>query len=197
MPIFLQYNNLEVNIDEEEAWKNVKGLDMMLSNNPDVEIEIDDAPTPSFALKHVVNKFSAIKNGFDHGYQSIEFHDVINQNLHTIIEKETEEECTERHLSSGISEDSYNVRLEERYSNIYSSNMNSLKFRGNKEHKNPFNIPKSSIMENIAEEDDVPDEDGVSNYNSLYVPKLMTQNKHLEMSAPRGGSECYCCYIRG
>ena len=112
----------------------------------------------------------------------------------TIIERETEEEVTECNPSFAQSEDSYNIRIEERHSTVYSMNMGGMKDR-NTEMKNKFG-EKNPRLEGITEESEIPEEQSVGNYRSLDAPDLIPRKKDLDTGGPRA-SECYCCFIRG
>lgn len=170
----------------------------MFANEIDGEVSPDDH-TPTFMLKNVMHKFSDIKNGFDSDNVSQLINlQISSENggkksdmLATIIEQDTDEEITHRTKFSEVSDDSYTFRIDERESNIYTSNMQSMKDR-EAIIKNPFKKDMSAPLPEITEQDEVPDEQEIARFNSLEISSLIDSSRKLEISGTRG-STCYCC----
>jgi hypothetical protein len=190
----LQYNNLEDEEDKEETKEQIANPYDYFQISAKEESKQDK--TPSFAMKHILNKFSDIKSGFDSEKMSSE--NGINKKrdtLATIIEHDSEEEeKTDRIKYSEISDESNFQKIDERESNIYIINMQSLKFRDSAT-KNPFKDYEEIQMEEIIEIEEVPDEEEISGFNSMSAPRLISTDRQLEISGSRGSS-CYCWYVR-
>ena len=73
--------------------------------------------------------------------------------------------------------------------------MNSIKFRKS-EKKNPFTSNVKPKLEEIKEQYEVPDEEGISDFQSLDAPKLIFKNKKELITGAVRGSECYWCCIK-
>lgn len=192
--MFLQYNNLEEDDEKEETKE--QQIDSIDYFQISAKEESKHDKTPSFAMKHILNKFSDIKSGFDSEKMSSENGaNKKRDTLATIIEHDSEEEeKTDRVKFSEVSDESNFQKIDERESNIYLVNMQSLKFRGSPT-KNPFKDYEDVQMQEIIEIEEVPDEEEISGFNSMSAPRLISTDRQLEISGARG-SGCYCCYVR-